>query len=143
MKSFLRWTIAVLFCCTCLLNLAPTVEAAPLAQMQSFLPQIVAVDATVDFRNAADEKRREAGNKIDLNNAPVRAFISLRGMYPTLASKIVNNSPYKSVEDIFNIPDLSDRQKETLKEYMDLFTVTDPSTALNYGFDRINNGIYK
>jgi photosystem II PsbU protein len=143
MKSFLRWTIAVLFSLTCLFNLAPTAEAAPLTQMQSLVPHLVAVDPTVDFRNAADEKRREAGNKIDLNNAPVRAFISLRGMYPTLASKIVNNSPYKSVEDIFNIPDLSDRQKETLREYLDLFTVTDPSTALNYGFDRINNGIYK
>jgi photosystem II PsbU protein len=141
MKSLLRWTIAVLFSVTCLFNLALMAEAAPLTQ--SLVPQIVAVDATVDFRNAADEKRREAGNKIDLNNAPVRAFISLRGMYPTLAAKIVNNSPYNSVDDVFNIPDLSDRQKETLREYLDLFTVTDPSTALNYGFDRINNGIYK
>lgn len=143
MKSLIRWTMAVLLCCTCLLNLSPIAEASPLTHIQALTPHIVAVDPTIDFRNAADEKRREAGNKIDLNNAPVRAFISLRGMYPTLASKIVNNSPYQSVEDIFNIPDLSDRQKETLREYVDLFTVTDPSTALNYGFDRINNGIYK
>ncbi|MFZ9737418.1 MAG: photosystem II complex extrinsic protein PsbU [Prochlorotrichaceae cyanobacterium] len=140
MKSFLRWTLTVLFCCACALNFAPVAQATPLSPL---LPHLVAVDNTVDFRNAADQKRLEAGNKIDLNNAPVRAFIPLRGMYPTLAAKIVNNSPYQSVEEIFNIPGLSDSQKETLGQYVDQFTVTDPSTALNYGFDRINNGIYK
>ena len=140
MKFFLRLTIAAVLCCTCFFNLPSFAQASPLSAV---MPQVIAVDATVDFRNAADEKRLEAGNKIDLNNAPVRAFISLRGMYPTLAAKIVNNSPYESVDDIFNLPDLSDRQKETLSKYLDQFTVTPPSTALNYGFDRINNGIYK
>jgi photosystem II PsbU protein len=140
MKFILRLTLAVVLCCACLFNAPSSVQASPLS---SVLPSLMAVDNTVDFRNAADEKRLEAGNKIDLNNAPVRAFISLRGMYPTLASALVNNSPYQSVADIYNIPGLSDRQKETLHQYEDLFTVTPPSTALNYGFDRINNGIYK
>ncbi len=143
MKSLIRWTIALALSFTMLFggtHLAA--QASPLSQFQSLVPSIVAVDAVVDFRNDADEKRLEAGNKIDLNNAPVRAFISLRGMYPTLASKIVDNSPYQNVQDIFNIAGLSDRQKQTLSQYVDLFTVTAPSAALNYGFDRINNGIY-
>ncbi len=143
MKSLIRWTIALALSFTILFggtHLAA--QAASLSQFQSMLPSIVAVDAVVDFRNDADEKRLEAGNKIDLNNAPVRAFISLRGMYPTLASKIVDNSPYQNVQDIFNIAGLSDRQKDTLSQYVDLFTVTAPSAALNYGFDRVNNGIY-
>ncbi len=144
MKSLLRLTIALVFCLTCAFGIGQGLaQASPLQQIQSLMPSLVATDTTVDFRNAADDKRQEAGNKIDLNNAPVRAFISLRGMYPTLAAKIVNNSPYRSVDEVFNIPDLSDRQKDTLSQYIDLFTVTDPSAALNYGFDRINNGIYK
>jgi photosystem II PsbU protein len=143
MKSLIRWTMALALSFTMLFGSTHlATQASPLSQFQSLVPSIVAVDAVVDFRNDADEKRLEAGNKIDLNNAPVRAFISLRGMYPTLASKIVDNSPYQNVQDIFNIAGLSDRQKQTLSQYVDLFTVTAPSAALNYGFDRINNGIY-
>ncbi|NER34104.1 MAG: photosystem II complex extrinsic protein PsbU [Oscillatoria sp. SIO1A7] len=98
--------------------------------------------AEAPIRNKVDDKRAKIGYKIDVNNTNIRAFRKYRGFYPGLASKIVNNGPYEKVEDILNISGLSDRQKERLKDNMDLFTVTAPIPAFVEGDDRINNGYY-
>jgi photosystem II PsbU protein len=98
----------------------------------------------VDRRNAVEDKlRTKFGEKIDLNNSNVRAFIQFPGMYPTLAGIIVQNSPYEAVDDIFDLPGLTDRQKDILNRYKDRFIVTDPAIPLVEGGDRYNNGIYK
>ncbi len=94
------------------------------------------------IRNEADQKLQQIGNKIDLNNTNIQAFRDLRGFYPTLARKIIENSPYQKVEDVLEIPDLSERQLERLKENLDQFVVTDPEAAFIEGDDRINNGVY-
>ncbi len=95
-------------------------------------------------RNVVEEKlRTKFGERIDLNNSNVRAFIQFPGMYPTLAGIIVRNSPYESVDDIFDLPSLTDRQKDILNRYKERFIVTDPATPLVEGGDRYNNGIYK
>ena len=95
-----------------------------------------------DIRNVADDKIAERGEKVDLNNSSVRRFQQFPGMYPTLAGKIVLGGPYESVNDVLSL-DLTDRQKELFEKYRDNFTVTDPSIALNEGFDRINDGQYR
>ncbi len=95
-----------------------------------------------EIRNDADQKLGEIGNKIDLNNTNIQAFRDLRGFYPTLASKIIENSPYEKVEDVLQIPELSERQKERLEENLDQFVVTDAEAAFVQGDDRINNGVY-
>ena len=95
-----------------------------------------------DIRNVADDKIAERGDKVDLNNSSVRRFQQFPGMYPTLAGKIVLGGPYQSVDDVLAL-DLTDRQKELFEKYRDNFTVTDPSIALNEGFDRINDGQYR
>ena len=95
-----------------------------------------------EIRNDADQKLQQIGNKIDLNNTNIQAFRDLRGFYPTLARKIIENSPYDKVKDVMEIPDLSERQKERLKENLDQFVVTDPEAAFVEGDDRINNGVY-
>ena len=84
----------------------------------------------------------EFGQKIDLNNDHIRKFRELRGFYPTLASKIINNSPYESVEEVLDIPGLSDRQKQRLESNLDKFVVTPSSDELNEGGDRLNPGLY-
>ena len=84
----------------------------------------------------------EFGQKIDLNNDHIRKFSELRGFYPTLASKIINNSPYESVEEVLDIPGLSDRQKQRLESNLDKFVVTPTSDELNEGGDRLNPGLY-
>jgi photosystem II PsbU protein len=113
-----------------------------LVGMRSFSPApILAVE---ELRNVMEDKMAtEFGQKIDLNNTNLRAFRQYQGMYPNLASIIVKNAPYESVDDVLEIPGLSDRQIDLLEANLDNFTVTDVEQALVEGDDRINNGIYR
>jgi photosystem II PsbU protein len=95
-----------------------------------------------ELRNLADDKIAERGDKVDLNNSSVRRFQQYPGMYPTLAGKIVLGGPYDSVDDVLKL-DLTARQKDLFEKYKTNFTVTAPSIALNEGFDRINDGVYR
>lgn len=93
--------------------------------------------------NRADAKLgTEYGKKIDLNNTNVRGFRKLPGFYPSLARKIVDNAPYKSVDDLLDIPELSERQKEAIQSNLDRFTVTSTDDTFVEGGDRYNNGYY-
>jgi len=96
----------------------------------------------LERRNVADDKIAESAGKVDLNNSSVRRFQQYPGMYPTLAGKIVLGGPYQNVDDVLKL-DLTVRQKELFEKYKSNFTVTDPSIALNEGFDRINDGVYR
>lgn len=71
-----------------------------------------------------------AAQAIDLNNANLVAFTDCPGFYPTLASLIVQNSPYDSVEDVLDIPDLSANQQALLQANLDHFTVNEPTVLL-------------
>lgn len=95
-----------------------------------------------ELRNIADDKMAERGDKVDLNNSSVRAFQQFPGLYPTLAGKIVLGGPYNDVDDVLKL-ELTSRQKELFEKYKSNFTVTPPSIALNEGFDRINDGVYR
>ncbi|ESA33816.1 photosystem ii 12 kda extrinsic protein [Leptolyngbya sp. Heron Island J] len=95
------------------------------------------------LRNPVDEKLGEIGSKIDLNNSNVLAFKRYRGMYPTLARKVIKNAPFDTVEDVLNIKGLSNRELDILNANLDNFVVTPPEPALIEGGDRINPGVYK
>jgi photosystem II PsbU protein len=90
-----------------------------------------------------DKLRTEYGSKLDLNNANVQAFAKYRGLYPTIAGKILQNAPYDSVEDVLDIPGLSARERDLIEANLDNFTVTTPDPALVEGADRFNNGVYR
>jgi len=108
--------------------------------VSNVLPPVL---AEANYENPVDRKlQSEFGQKLDLNNAHVRQFRQYRGMYPTLARLVIENAPYDSVEDVLDIPSLSDRQKEVMKSHFDSFTVTPPEPALVEGDDRINPGVY-
>jgi photosystem II PsbU protein len=95
-------------------------------------------------QNAVDAKlRTEYGAKFDLNNANVQGFRKFPGLYPTLARKILLNAPYDSVEDILDLPGLTEQQLDILRANLDNFTVTPPDSAFVEGGDRFNNGVYK
>ncbi|NEP18293.1 MAG: photosystem II complex extrinsic protein PsbU [Leptolyngbya sp. SIO4C1] len=97
-----------------------------------------------DFRNTVDDKlATEYGSKIDVNNTNVAAFAKYRGLYPTIAGKIVSNAPYSELEDILEIPSLSNTEVQRIKDNYDVFTISDPDPALTEGADRFNNGVYK
>lgn len=109
--------------------------------------QSVSVLASAEIeglRNRADDKLAEVyGKKIDLNNTNIASFQRLRGLYPTLASKIVKNAPYKNVKDVLNIEGLSERQKQILQANFGNFRVSEVETVFTEGDDRYNNGIYR
>jgi len=93
--------------------------------------------------NAVDAKlTTEYGQKIDLNNSDIRDFRALRGFYPNLASKIIKNAPYDSVEEVLAIPGLSAGHPARLQANLDKFVVTEVSSELTEGDDRINPGVY-
>ncbi|MEO0770459.1 MAG: photosystem II complex extrinsic protein PsbU [Cyanobacteria bacterium J06649_4] len=97
-----------------------------------------------ELRNSVDDKLATAyGNKIDVNNTNIASFRKYRGLYPTIAGKVVSNAPYDSVEDILNIPGLREVEKNRLQQNIDIFTISDPDPALVEGADRFNNGVYK
>lgn len=78
---------------------------------------------------------------IDINNANVRAYLKLAGMYPTLAGKIVKYGPYKTVDDLYKLPELSENQKALLDKYKGNLTALEP--AAEYVIDNFNNGLYR
>ncbi len=120
-----------------------TSQIANAANLNSFAIRQVPVLA-IARQNRADAKLgTEFGKKVDLNNTNVRAFQQFPGMYPTLAKKIILNAPYKKVEEVLDLPGLSDRQKQLLQANFDNFTVTELETIFNAGDDRFNNGIYR
>jgi photosystem II PsbU protein len=141
MKTFFSWSTLCAVVLSAILSLvAPQASYASIGDRVGIAQPVLAAEG---LRNVADDKRKEADGKIDLNNTNVRAFLDLPGMYPTLAGKLVKNGPFDTVDDILAIPGLSERQKATLSQYLDKFTVTDPSSALTEGGDQINNGIYR
>jgi photosystem II PsbU protein len=95
------------------------------------------------LRNPINERLGRVNTKLDLNNSNVLTFRRYPGLYPTLARKIIRNAPFDTVEDVLNIPGLSDRELDLLKANLDSFVVTPPEPALTEGGDRINPGIYK
>ncbi|HSM81232.1 MAG TPA: photosystem II complex extrinsic protein PsbU [Nodosilinea sp.] len=100
--------------------------------------------AEASSENAVDAKlKTEYGAKLDLNNANVQGFRKFPGLYPTLARKILLNAPYDSVDDVLDLPGLSEQQVEILRANLDNFTVTVPDSAFVEGGDRFNNGVYK
>jgi photosystem II PsbU protein len=140
MKRFARLLVVFSLCLTCLMGVT---QQAMAASWNSSLV-LAAEPATGEvIRNSADSKLgTEFGKKIDLNNTNVRAFRKYPGLYPTLARKVVDNAPYKSVEDVLNIPGLSEKQKEALNANLDKFTLTSVDDTFTEGGDRYNNGYY-
>lgn len=141
MKRLISWSTLLVVFFSAVFGLADLqpVQALPLNQAALMAPVLAATSSA----NEADAKRAEVMDKVDLNNSAVRSFLDMPGMYPTIARKIIANAPYDSLDDVYDIPGLSDRQKETVAKYADRLTVTDQSEALTYGGDRINNGIYR
>jgi photosystem II PsbU protein len=79
------------------------------------------------------------GKIIDVNNANVRAYLKLPGLYPNVAGKIASNGPYKSVGDLYNIQGLSGYEKDLIKKYESRFTALTPQP--DFVIDRVNNGL--
>jgi photosystem II PsbU protein len=102
---------------------------------------VAAVPSANAIRDYADVGLLGGSEIIDINNANVRAYIKLPGMYPSAAGKIASNGPYGSVSEIYNIKGLSGAEKDAMKKYESRFVAKKP--AADYVIDRINNGLYR
>ncbi|MEO0949334.1 MAG: photosystem II complex extrinsic protein PsbU [Cyanobacteria bacterium J06641_5] len=137
MRGLVRLLAAIILAAACSIGsgVAPAIAFG-------YHPPLLGADIEFKYRNAADDKIDEIGDKIDLNNAAIRDFRELRGFFPNLAASIIQNAPYDTVKDVLKIPDISDRQRERLQENIDRFVVTEPSYVFNDGDNRYNTGIY-
>lgn len=136
MRGLVRLLAAIILAAACSLGsgVAPAIAFG-------YHPPLLA-EVEFKYRNAADDKIDEIGDKIDLNNASIREFRELRGFFPNLAAAIIRNAPYETVKDVLNIPDLSERQRQRLEDNLNRFVVTDPAYVFNEGDNRYNTGIY-
>lgn len=98
----------------------------------------MAANAVRDYENVGLLGGAET---VDINNANVRVYLKMPGMYPNAAGKIAANGPYNSVSEIYNIPGLTSEEKAVMKKYESRF-VTKAQVA-EYVIDRINNGLYR
>ena len=123
----------------------PSTELAAESR-RDFLGAAAAAAGMAAFAQPAFADRDYAGvgylggsSVVDVNNANVRVYLKMPGVYPGLAGKIVSNGPYNSVGDLFSIPGLTSKDKELLKKYESRFTAQKPSA--DYVIDRFNNGL--
>ena len=106
------------------------------AAAAAFVAAAAPANAVRDYENVG---LLGGGAIIDVNNANVRAYLKLPGMYPSVAGKIVSNGPYTSTGDLYKIPGLSSAESAVIKKYESRFTAKEP--AAEYVIDRINNGL--
>ena len=97
------------------------------AYSMNFQPNLAAVGQSA---NVPGNLCVDTGQKIDLNNANLMAFMDCPGFYPNLARSIVQQGPYDQVEDVLNISDISDQQKQLLEANLDFFAVSTPVVPL-------------
>merc|ERR1719324_870182 len=78
---------------------------------------------------------------IDVNNANIRVYTKLPGMYPGAAGKIVSKGPYKDKADMYAKANFTAGEAETVKKYDSNFIFLEPRPE--YIIDNINNGLYR
>ncbi len=136
MNRIIRGLLTLLLCLSVWGWLAPFQPAMAVTSMDLGRLQVA--------QNPMEEKlATEFGQKVDLNNSNIRTFRQYPGLYPNLARLIVNNAPYKEVQDVLDIPGLTEQQREVLRKNLDKFTVTEVEPALVEGGDRYNPGLYR
>ena len=78
---------------------------------------------------------------IDVNNANIRVYQKLPGVYPNAAGKIVSKAPYRSKEDMYSKAGFSSAESAAVKKYDANFIFLEPRPE--YIIDNINNGLYR
>ena len=78
---------------------------------------------------------------IDVNNANIRVYAKLPGMYPNVCTKLIKNSPYKSAGEMYSKGGFSSAESAVLKKYESRFIFLEPKPE--YVIDMLNNGLYR
>lgn len=59
-------------------------------------------------------------NRIDINNATQNELMKLPGIGEILARKIIENRPYKDIEELINIDGIGEKKMESLRRRIKL-----------------------
>lgn len=78
---------------------------------------------------------------IDVNNANIRVYAKLPGMYPNAAGKLVKFSPYKNAAEVYSKAGLNSNEAAAVKKYESRFIFLEPKPE--YQIDMLNNGLYR
>jgi len=113
-------------------------EVAAVAVAAAVAMTPMAANAMVDYDG---EQYLGGSDKVDINNANIQAYRQFPGMYPTVAGLICTHGPYKTVQDLYNVPGMTDQLKGILKKYEGNLLVLPANEA--YFIDRINNAMYR
>mmetsp|Transcript_27516 Transcript_27516/g.85877 ORF Transcript_27516/g.85877 Transcript_27516/m.85877 type:complete len:198 (-) Transcript_27516:12-605(-) len=111
---------------------ASAAAAAAVALVPTAAPAFVEYDG-IKYLGGTD--------KVDINNANVQAYRQFPGMYPSAAGAIATHGPYKSVSDVYSIPNLDEKVKAIIKKYEGNLVCLPPNPA--YYLDRVNNFMYR
>merc|ERR1719333_315074 len=80
------------------------------AALLSALPAMAEIDyAGVGYLGGASQ--------IDVNNANIRVYQKLPGVYPNAAGKIIKSAPYKSKEDMYSKAGFTGPEAAAVKKY--------------------------
>ena len=110
-----------------MVNRREAIVAGAAAILASAGPAAFAL-GTFPADNEIVKEQRTVTGKLDVNNSAVADYMQYQGLYPTIAGKIANNGPYKSVKDVYKI--LSKSEQSKLKEYSAELVAT-PATGLD------------
>ncbi|EOD04610.1 hypothetical protein EMIHUDRAFT_431038 [Emiliania huxleyi CCMP1516] len=147
--SFLTTTLAL---APTALRPAPLTRAAaptmsePIARREIFskvlgsaaLLSAAAANAEVDYAGVGF---LGGSSTIDVNNANIRVYIKLPGMYPNAAGKLVSNAPYKNAGEMYSKCKFTAAESAAVKKYETRFIFLEPKPE--YIIDNINNGLYR
>merc|ERR1719201_719832 len=97
-----------------------------------------AADADIDYAGVGF---LGGSSTIDVNNANIRVYTKLPGMYPNAAGKIVTNVAYKSKEYLYSKAGFTGPEAAAVKKYDSKFIFLEPRPE--YIIDNINNGLYR
>jgi len=78
---------------------------------------------------------------IDVNNANIRVYAKLQGMYPNAAAKLVKSAPYKDKAEMYSKAQFTAKEKEIVQKYENRFIFLEPKPE--YQVDMLNNGLYR
>jgi photosystem II PsbU protein len=130
---------------------APAARASPMMSEECNRREVISKvlgSATLLAATAANADIDYAGvgflggsSTIDVNNANIRVYTKLPGMYPGAAGKIVSNVPYKGKEDMYSKCGFTAEQAAATKKYDGKFIFLEPRPE--YVIDNINNGLYR
>eukprot|EP00316_Scyphosphaera_apsteinii_P022602 CAMPEP_0119308232 /NCGR_PEP_ID=MMETSP1333-20130426/9634_1 /TAXON_ID=418940 /ORGANISM="Scyphosphaera apsteinii, Strain RCC1455" /LENGTH=166 /DNA_ID=CAMNT_0007311947 /DNA_START=32 /DNA_END=533 /DNA_ORIENTATION=+ len=123
---------------------APMMSDHPVGRREMF-SKVMGSAALLSVASTANAEIDYAGvgflggsSTIDVNNANIRVYAKLPGMYPNAAAKMVKFSPYKSAAEMYTKAQFTATEAATVKKYESRLIFLEPRPE--YQVDMLNNG---